>query len=763
MSDTSASIAALQAQVRALQAEKADLEILVEAITEHSTDLENQLYAKNEQMSVYFRQVEKVTAAAAAVENNTFDPISLSEVATRSDELGRLARVFCQMVQNVKTREREIADAKEQLEAVLDAVPGSISWIDSRGQYIGVNRHQAENWNLSPDAFVGKEVGFFQGGDRLAEFMRQFLDSSENFASQVVEMDAAEAKKYYLVAARKYQQGNGKAAVSVGIDLERQLKRALLLEQFTQKIRQSLDLKEIFQTTVDLIGTTFRVDRCQILNYQAQSARKILVVAEYARASRFSLQGQELEFPDIFGCDRVIAYADVYAEPSLATARKLLQDLAIESLMAVPICCNQQLNSIIVLYKEIEPDKRSRQWTQDEIELLQAVSTQVEIAIEQAKLLEREKQQRHALETAKHHAEVANRAKSEFLANMSHELRTPLNAILGFSQLMERDSNLSFHQRDSLGIINRSGEHLLNLLNDVLEMSKIEAGQVDLSPTAFDLHLLLQTLQEMFQIRAKAKNLLLQFALAPDVPQYILSDEGKLRQILINLLGNAIKFTQLGSVTLKVINLNSQSDTSKIRNLIFTVTDTGWGIATAEIERIFEPFVQSTDEIQSEGGTGLGLAISRQFARLMGGDIKVTSKVGVGATFALELTVELAELSQLQASKNQPQLRAIALAPNQPNYRILVVDDKEANRELLVRFLNTVGFETRTATNGIEAIECWQDWQPHLIWMDMRMPVMNGYEATKRIKADSSPHRPVIIALTATAFEETSKNFSRRL
>lgn len=740
-------IAALQQQIEQLQNEKADLEILTEAVTEHSTDLENQLYASNQKMSVYLQQVEKVTAAAAAVENHTFNPVSLSEVGKRQDELGRFVRVFCQMVQTIKTRERQLAESKEQLEAVLDAIPGSISWIDAKGQYIGVNRYQAETRNLPPDAFIGKDVGFFQGGSQLGQFIRQFLASSENFASQVVEMDSESAKNYYLVAARKYQQGN--ATVSVGIDLEKQLKRALLLEQITQEIRQSLDVEQILQTAVNTIGTTFGVDRCQILDYEDDTAS---VTAEYIKADRPTLIGEKIEFPQFVNGQKIITITDVYAEPTLINAFSLFRQLRVKSLMAVPISCQKNFNSILVLYQNFKSDNRTRQWTQEESELLQEVAVQVEIAIAQAQLLEREKQHAQALATAKEKAEVANRAKSEFLANMSHELRTPLNAILGFSQLMERDRNLSSPQRNSLGIINRSGEHLLNLLNDVLEMSKIEAGRTTLSTTAFDLLLLLQTLQEMFQIRATSKNLSLQFDLAADVPQYILSDESKLRQILINLLGNAIKFTQAGGVILTVAKANTTEFDDDCQQLRFEVKDTGKGIENTEKSGVFEPFVQTATGTQSQDGTGLGLAISRQFARLMGGDITFTSVVGKGSTFVLEITVEIAESSQLQAPQNRQ--RVIGIAPNQPQYRILVVDDKEVNRELLVKFLTTVGFQTRTATNGTEAIAIFQQWQPNLIWMDMRMPIMDGYEATRQIKANPQGNKTIIIALTATAFEE---------
>ena len=737
----------LQQQLEKLQGEKADLEILTEAVTEHSTDLENQLYASNQKMSIYLEEVEKVTAAAAAVEDGIFNPASLAQVGKRQDELGRFVRVFCQMVQTIKTRERELAESRDRLEAVLDAIPGSISWIDARGQYIGVNRYQAETRNLSPDAFVGKEVGFFQGGSQLARFMRQFIASSENFASGVVEMDSEEAKQYYLIAAKKYQQGN--ATVSVGIDLEKQLKQALLLEQITQSIRQSLDIEEIFQTTVDIVGETFSCDRCQIISYDVSSPQ---VIAEYLKSSDRSLLGKSFNFPQLasdlpfLACDRALS------EPIFKDNFALFQQLRIESLMAVSLSSGKKSQKsawVLVLYRQSKENKPSRQWTQEEIELLQEVATQVDIAIAQAELLEREKQHSQALTAAKNQAEVANRAKSEFLANMSHELRTPLNAILGFSQLMERDTNLSSQQLNSLGIINRSGEHLLNLLNDVLEMSKIEAGRTTLSITAFDLLLLLQTLQEMFQIRATAKNLSLHFDIANNVPNYILGDESKLRQILINLLGNAIKFTQVGGVILTVARQSNHNTTQFATQLQFTVRDTGKGIPEIEKERIFEPFIQTDIGTRSEDGTGLGLAISRQFARLMQGDITFTSTVGKGSIFTVNIAVELAESFQVNTKEIKP--KVIGIVEGQPEYRILVVDDKEANRELLVKFLTSVGLNTRIATNGIEAIEIYRQWQPDLIWMDMRMPLMDGYAATKQIKADSNT---IIIALTATAFEE---------
>ncbi|MBE9043199.1 response regulator [Pleurocapsales cyanobacterium LEGE 10410] len=348
-------------------------------------------------------------------------------------------------------------------------------------------------------------------------------------------------------------------------------------------------------------------------------------------------------------------------------------------------------------------------------------------------------------------AEAANRAKSLFLANMSHELRTPLNAILGFSQLMSREDTITTSQKESLDIINRSGEHLLNLINDVLEMSKIEAGKIALNNEPFDLHRLLQTIREMFQIRAEAKGLWFQFLLADRLPQYIVSDASKLRQLLINLLSNAVKFTQTGGVTLRAFTCPSEHSANGKAQLCFEIADTGRGIAPEELPQLFDPFVQTASGIQSKGGTGLGLAISRQFAELMGGTIRATSSLGEGSTFAFDIQVELADspTRDLSSTKQIKQL-----APGQASYRIAVIDDHETNRLALTRLLQAFGSKPRTAANGVEAIALWQDWQPDLIWMDMKMPQMDGYEATKQIKQQSNLKQTVIIALTTSAFEE---------
>jgi signal transduction histidine kinase/CheY-like chemotaxis protein len=357
------------------------------------------------------------------------------------------------------------------------------------------------------------------------------------------------------------------------------------------------------------------------------------------------------------------------------------------------------------------------------------------------------------LVVAKDQAVAANKAKSVFLATMSHELRTPLNSILGLAQLMERDSGFLPRHADNLRILSRSGRHLLELIDDVLELSRIEADKIALVETRFDLHQFLDDVERMMRPRAEKSGLELICESEPGLPKYVRTDARKLRQILINLLGNAIRYTEKGHVKL-TMEYNEDSPTAsgtgsdsrthlvserqpvsprQVRGrLKCKVEDTGIGIAEEDLERIFEPFVQLHQAQGASGGTGLGLALSRRFAALLGGTVIVTSEVGKGSTFQFETEVELPGGPDVDTHPTATQV--VAIAPGQPEYRILVVDDSDDNRSVLRQLLEQVGFSVLEATSGHEAVDLHATRKPHLILLDLRMPVMDGHEAARRIR-----------------------------
>jgi signal transduction histidine kinase/DNA-binding NarL/FixJ family response regulator len=381
---------------------------------------------------------------------------------------------------------------------------------------------------------------------------------------------------------------------------------------------------------------------------------------------------------------------------------------------------------------------------------LKAIAAQFGIAIRNAELYS------EALE-AKAKAEVANQAKGTFLANMSHELRSPLHIILGVARLANQQPGLPSRLHDDLNIILHSGEHLYTLINQVLDLSKIEAGRSILHQTTFNFYYLLSELEDMFRIAARDKGLAFFFYCGTDVPRFIVGDQVKLRQVLINLLSNALKFTTEGSITLRVSTIAQNPASTRESQLLFSVADTGPGIAADEIDDLFNPFVQAAAGQQSDEGTGLGLAISRSYVRLMGGELRLDSQLGTGTTAVFDIPVGVVDTNESARLHDSPSRRVTALAADQPLYRILIVDDRWEARQLLNRLLAVLGFELREASNGYEAIDVWKHWQPHLVLMDLRMPGLDGYETTRRIRFADKTHSTVIIALTASSYEEERK------
>ena len=593
--------------------------------------------------------------------------------------------------------------------------------------------------------------------------------------------------------------------------LQESVQREKALSTAIEKMRQTLDIETIFATTTEELRQAIKCDRVLLYRFNPDWSGEF--VAESVSKKWHSL----FEHPDpnilnnaishkkcaVKSLDNTnfiddtylqetqggaysqgvhyLAISDIYQAGFKPCYISLLERFQAKAYITVPIFCGDKLWGLLATYQNQTP----REWKETEINVVVHFGNQLGVALHQADLLAKTRQQSEALQQAVLAADTANRSKSEFLANMSHELRTPLNAILGFSQIMNRDNSLSLEHQKNLAIINRAGEHLLGLIDDILEVSKIEAGRVTFNESSFDLLQLLDNLNKMLQIRADSKSLQLLFEYSSNIPQYVRTDEGKLRQVLLNLLGNAIKFTSNGGVTLrvkaeqintqtapKIENLNSNTpitdDKLPITNyrLCFEVEDTGPGIAAEEIHLLFEPFGQTATGRKSGQGTGLGLPISQKYIQLMGGNIRVSSTPGKGSLFAFDIKISLADTALVKTTRSQQ--KVIRLSSNQPEYRILVVDDIMESRLLLVKLLTSIGFSVSEAENGQEAIAAWKNWQPHLILMDIRMPVIDGYEATIEIRSQEQKQREasssnndkllnnktIIFALTASAFEE---------
>jgi signal transduction histidine kinase/FixJ family two-component response regulator len=432
-----------------------------------------------------------------------------------------------------------------------------------------------------------------------------------------------------------------------------------------------------------------------------------------------------------------------------------VQSRQARSILCTPLVNQGQTSGILYLENNLAPGVFSAQ----RVNLLGLLSSQMAISIDNARIhdnLEAVVAERtRELQLAKEDAEEANQAKGIFLANMSHELRTPLNAILGFTRLMSRDENLNSQQQERLEVINRSGEHLLDVVGDILTLSRIEAGRVGSSEETFDLRQALADIERVFRSRAEGKGLRFDLELADDPPPYLaylVGDVGKLRQVLFNLLDNAVKFTQEGGVYLRARAEAMAQDPERVM-LKLEVKDSGPGIPRDHLDEIFETFGRYDHDQQTEAGAGLGLAISKSLVEMMGGEIAVESQVDQGTHFELNIPMLVAD-EEVAKPEEPAQPEVIGLRPGQPDWRVLVVDDNRENLLLLTDLLAQAGFAVQEAENGAEAVAKFQEWRPHFIWMDVRMPGMDGYEATKKIRALPGGDEVKIVAVTASVIEE---------
>ncbi|AFY83055.1 PAS domain S-box protein [Oscillatoria acuminata] len=531
--------------------------------------------------------------------------------------------------------------------------------------------------------------------------------------------------------------------------LRSQMQREQVLSQFVQSIRNSLELTTISFSAAHESGRLLGADMVKILQYFPEEAlwRN---VAEYrpfdTLPSTLDLDIPDVKNPVTDGIKRLQPVALAGWEPHPDDPQVELIGSFAGHWLILPLQMGTGVWGALCLARNLSESP----WDSTEMELLLAIANQLAIALNQAELYQQ-------VEKAREAADKANQAKSAFLANMSHELRSPLNAILGFAQLLLSNPSLSQEAKENVAIIHRSGEHLLTLINDILDLAKIESGRTTIVETNFNLSHLLDDLQSMFRLKAQSKGLGFVVERSPEVPEYIRTDEIKLRQVLINLLGNAIKFTQRGQIYVAMRGITPEGRSSlsvpdtlepQTLNLLCEVSDTGPGIAQEELDHLFQAFVQTSTGLEAREGTGLGLSISRKFVELMGGSIEVRSQIGEGSTFSFEIPVKVA--GEIESKPIPLQRRAIALEPNQPQYRILIADDRPDNRTFVIKCLQPLGFDLLESSNGQETIALWEEWEPHLIFMDLRMPVMDGYEATQQIKGSIKGQGTAIVALTAS-------------
>ena len=729
---------------------------------------------------IYFDKVRQALQTQQTINFDYSLPINNQEVwfAAKISPLSDRSVVWvARDISDRKQVEEKLQWSEKRLDTIVTNISDGLMIVDRQGKISFANPAALQLFNEPLTDLIGYHWGIpMQDSSEIS-----LINSEPKF--RTVEMKSTrtqwQGESTYIVAFRDISE-----RILAESALRESAQREQAIARSTDRIRKSLDIDTIFTTTTSEVREILKCDRVAIYRFNPDWSGEF--VAESTAQGWMSLiqkQSDDLDWSNNLVEDshctvktmqssgeplqdtylqtnqgsmyaRGVPYRmieDIYSAGFSPCYLQLLEQFQARAYIIFPIYCGDQLWGLLASYQNSAP----RTWREPEINIARQISTQIGVAIQQAQLLEATQQQAVQLQQTALAAESANLAKSTFLANMSHELRTPLNAILGFSQLMQRSRNLNPEQQENIRIINRSGEHLLTLINQVLDLAKIEAGRITLNPTDFKLTSLLNEVEEMFQLQAQEQQLQLIFNCSSEIPEYVHTDQVKLRQVLINLLSNAIKFTKEGGIAVRVSSVsgpeNQQLPLSNYQ-LHFEIEDTGSGMAPDELDRLFQAFVQTKTGETSQQGTGLGLAISQQFVKLMGGIITVYSKVHCGTTFAFDIPVSAVDTAAIEPVVSLR--RAIALEGNQPRYRILIVDDRSDNRQLLIKLLAAFDFELKEASNGIEAIEVWSSFEPHLIFMDMWMPAMDGHEATKRIKATVKGQATAIIAVSAANAEE---------
>ena len=692
-----------------------------------------------------------------------------------NDELKASQGELRQLNQDLEARVEERTDALQKSEARLRAILATTSSIiylkDIQGRYLLVNRQYLESFNLTEADILSKKDSDIFSTEVVKKILsndRQVIASKSvsNFEESIILPDGSLHTYISIKAPLIDEQGEVYALCGISTDISQQKETEVELRDsaarertilnVVEKIRETLDLDEIFQVTTENIRKTLNCDRVGLYQFNPDWSGQF--VAESMADGWSSLREIQLDNSWTDTCLRemeagryqtreTFAIENIEEAQFTSCHRELYEKLQVKAFCITPIFQNDRLWGLLAAYQNQVP----RRWKEGEMRLLTQTGIQLGISITQADLFAQLQNQSLQLQQAKEAAESANQAKSAFIAHTSHELRTPLNAILGFAQILRRETDFSAKQQRGVEVIQRSGQHLLTLINDILYIAKIEAGKLNLEFTDFILSSFLDNLKAMIQIRCQQKGIELEHLILSDLPTVVRGDETRLRQLLLNLLSNAVKFTYKGKISFSIGYVHDfegdESDNAdKIR---FHVADTGIGIPEDRLIEIFLPFQQLDCDRTSQEGTGLGLSISQSIAQQMDSEIQVRSTLGKGSEFWFDIDFPHVESDLESTVSNNYHLDVTGYEGKKQT--ILVVDDLANNREVLVNFLTPLGFNIIEASSGTESIAKIKEHHPDLVLLDLVMPELDGLAVTKLLRQEATcQDLPIIIVSAST-------------